>query len=354
MSSSIRAACRVAKQLTISSLFAALILPTSASAQIVPPAVSGAEAGHVTAQAIGATNKINKGRNLYQYTEDFCKVLAEGTQALSEIRTAASNAGLNDQFALSHSLDKTADELQSAMNEWFWYYLSHCHPPGKPTYWDHTPWTALELGTYLISVNRAKEKETETNPATGAVQSFAPIGDPMGAGLVATYLFSPWNNNFRFGPYVDIEYLDQTVKQTFAGGSFLGTQTHWGVSTGGKVGFVVTPDIFLYGLAGVSWLNRDLNVNFATAASSNVITPGFTLGLGGEYHPSSWEIFGMPLSVFAQYQHTWWDTANFNAPASSPAFNYAFKRDDDTIKLGVNIYLSAPTPPPPTRGLIAK
>ena len=27
-------------------------------------------------------------------------------------------------------------------------------------------------------------------------------------------------------------------------------------------------------------------------------------------------------------------------PASSPTFNYAFKREDDTVKLGVNIYLS--------------
>jgi hypothetical protein len=63
-------------------------------------------------------------------------------------------------------------------------------------------------------------------------------------------------------------------------------------------------------------------------------------GLGGEYQPSSWQLFGKPVSVFAQYQHTWWSTANFNTPTSSPGFNYAFKRDDDTIKLGFNVYLS--------------
>jgi hypothetical protein len=102
------------------------------------------------------------------------------------------------------------------------------------------------------------------------------------------------------------------------------------------------------------WLNQSLNVNFATAASSNATTPGFTLGLGGEYQPSSWRLFGSPVSVFMQYQHTRWNAANFNAPPSSPAFNYAFKREDDTIRLGFNVYLSAPTPPPPTRGLITK
>jgi hypothetical protein len=61
---------------------------------------------------------------------------------------------------------------------------------------------------------------------------------------------------------------------------------------------------------------------------------------GGEYQPSSWRLFGNPVSVFLQYQHTWWGAANFNTPTSSPFFNYAFKREDDTIRLGVNIHLS--------------
>lgn len=54
--------------------------------------------------------------------------------------------------------------------------------------------------------------------------------------------------------------------------------------------------------------------------------------------------FGMPVAVFAQYQHTWWDDAHFNTPASSPAFNYAFRREDDTIRLGLNFYFAAPSP----------
>ena len=103
---------------------------------------------------------------------------------------------------------------------------------------------------------------------------------------------------------------------------------------------MTSPGISVYGLAGAAWLNQDLNVNFATAASRNTTTPGFTLGLGGEYQPTSWRLFGNPVSVFLQYQHTWWSTANFNTPTSSPFFNYAFKREDDTFKLGVNVYMS--------------
>jgi hypothetical protein len=62
--------------------------------------------------------------------------------------------------------------------------------------------------------------------------------------------------------------------------------------------------------------------------------------LGAEYHPVSWHLGGHPVSIFTQYQHTWWSSANFNRPASSPSFDYAFKREDDTIKLGVTMNLS--------------
>jgi hypothetical protein len=52
-----------------------------------------------------------------------------------------------------------------------------------------------------------------------------------------------------------------------------------------------------------------------------------------------------PVSLFAQYQHTWWSSADFYTPASPPAFNYAFRREDDTIELGVNFYFnSLPAP----------
>jgi hypothetical protein len=68
--------------------------------------------------------------------------------------------------------------------------------------------------------------------------------------------------------------------------------------------------------------------------------PGVTLGGGAEYRPSAVRLFGAPVSIFFQYQHSWWSDADFNKPASSPAFNYTFERDDDTLKLGLNVYLT--------------
>jgi hypothetical protein len=76
-----------------------------------------------------------------------------------------------------------------------------------------------------------------------------------------------------------------------------------------------------------------------------VTTPGVTVGAGAEFRSSSWQLAGLPISLFAQYQHTWWDTAHFDRPASSPAFNYGFRREGDTFKLGANFYFN-PAPPP--------
>jgi hypothetical protein len=235
------------------------------------------------------------------------------------------------------------------LDEWFWYYQSRCNPPHNPATFSSlqpVPWTALSLGTYLIGLNRAQVHETETSRATDTVTGdFHPVGDPPGFGVQATYLFGPWNNSFRIGPFGSFDVLHQTVNQNFAGGQFLGTTTHWLATAGVKLGSVVTPDVFVYGLAGTSLLSQNLNVNFATAATSSVNTPGFTLGFGGEWHPPSWRVGGSLVTLFAQYQHTWWNTANFNAPASSSTFNYAFRREDDTLKFGVNFYFGAPPAP---------
>jgi hypothetical protein len=204
-------------------------------------------------------------------------------------------------------------------------------------------------GGYLggeLAKNSGRVRSTETRDATGVTTNqFVDSGDPLGVGIVGGYNFRPWNNNIVIGPFASFDYLNQTINHNFAGGQFLGTTTHWFINAGVKAGLVTAKGFYLYGLAGAAFLNHDLNVNFATAAQSNTTTPGFTLGLGGEYQPSSWQLAGHPVSVFAQYQHTWWSNANFNTPSSSPAFNYAFRREDDTIKLGVNFYFAAAPAP---------
>ena len=86
-------------------------------------------------------------------------------------------------------------------------------------------------------------------------------------------------------------------------------------------------------------------MNFATSAKSNVTTPGFTLGLGIEFRPEAFTLAGHPMSIFAQYQHTWYSSASFATPSSSPLFNYGFRRQDDTIRLGVKLWFNSPNRP---------
>ena len=174
----------------------------------------------------------------------------------------------------------------------------------------------------------------------GGTNTFFDKGDPLGGGIVLGYNFVPWNNVI-VGPFVSVDWLHMTINHTLPTGFYLGTTTHHIITAGTKAGYSVTPDVLVYEIAGAAWLNQDLVINFAPGRSvKNTTTPGFTSGFGAEWQPAVLQRFGVPVSIFAQYQHTWYDTAKFNTPSpASPAFNYAFKRDDDTIKFGVNVYL---------------
>ena len=43
--------------------------------------------------------------------------------------------------------------------------------------------------------------------------------------------------------------------------------------------------------------------------------------------------FGLPVSVFAEYKHFCWADTNFNRPAASPFFIYAFRDEDHLLKM---------------------
>ena len=73
---------------------------------------------------------------------------------------------------------------------------------------------------------------------------------------------------------------------------------------------------------------------------------GGTVGVGGAWRPSFLQGYGHPVSLFAEYQHTWWQDANFNTPAASPFFNYTFARQDDVVKFGFTVDLSPAAPAP--------
>jgi len=162
-----------------------------------------------------------------------------------------------------------------------------------------------------------------------------------------SYGFTPWNNSVVVAPFVSIDAPNISVYHTFPGGSYLGTTNNVSGTIGLKVGPALSEDVWVYGLAGVSALNETMKINFIPAfSSSDATVAGATVGAGFAWHPASWQVGNHPLSLFAEYQHTWWDDAHFNAPTASPGFNYTFRRQDDLVKLGVNLSFGESPPSP--------
>jgi len=186
----------------------------------------------------------------------------------------------------------------------------------------------------------------ETTAASGQVTNqFSDRKDPVGVGVIVGYKFRPWRNNIVVSPFLSFDYLNMSVNHTFPNGSFLGTTSNFAGTAGIKVGPYIAPGVWLYGIAGVSILNEKLNINFIPVASSRTATvPGATVGFGGAFQPGFLQGFGRPVSLFLEYQHTWWQDAQFNTPTASPLFNYNFHREDDTIKFGFLVSLGSPPP----------
>lgn len=242
--------------------------------------------------------------------------------------------GLNPDQATIHDLEGHARNL----------YWQPC-PPHQ---------TAASTGLYIggeLVKNWGAVRSTERFAATDVVTNqFSDRADPFGGGVIVGYKFAPWASNVIVSPFASFDFLHAPVNHTFAGGSFLGTTANFMGTAGVKVGPQLDMGLWLYGIAGASVLNETLNINFVPVASSTSATvAGATLGLGGAWQPSFLQGFGRPVSLFIEYQHTWWQDANFNTPAASPLFDYTFRRSDDMLKLGFTMPIGAPpsAPPPP-------
>lgn len=253
-------------------------------------------------------------------------------------RTAAGDA---ERAILNEIRDRLLDE---------YYRISRLPPCGQgfhPVFY-----RGAMIGIYLIKVDGKSEIYERFIRTDDITNFFREVHDPIGVGVHVSYGFTPWSNSVVVAPFVSVDAPNISVFHSFPGGSYLGTTSNVSGTAGVKVGPAVTPDLWVYGLAGVSALNQTMKINFIPAFSSASTTvAGATAGAGIAWRPASWQIANHPVSLFAEYQHTWWQDAHFNAPTASPLFNYSFRREDDVVKLGVNISLGdfgAPPPAPPS------
>jgi hypothetical protein len=192
-----------------------------------------------------------------------------------------------------------------------------------------------------VALNAGDQEITERLADGGDIANrLVDRDDDVFGGVVAGYNFAPFNNRIVVGPFISFDWGDQTIQHDFAGGTFIGSETDWIATAGLKAGVVVAPGAFLYGLVGGSLLEEQLNIDFGGPVTSQSETvSGVTVGGGGEWRPSGLRALGRPVSIFAQYQHTWWEDVALNRPAASPFFSYDFEREDDSVRAGVNIYL---------------
>jgi len=199
-------------------------------------------------------------------------------------------------------------------------------------------------GGFELVKNTGSQKIKEFLADTGRqTNSLDDRNDPVGIGIVAGYNYA-LPNGVRVGPFASLDYIDQNINRNFAAGTFIGTTSNWKATLGVKAGLIAHQNILLYGLAGFGLLNQNLNINFGgPRTSENATVSGATLGLGAEWMLPSWKQLSNPVALFIHYQHAWWANATLSRPAASPLFNYAFRREDDTIKLGVNFYFQPQT-----------
>jgi hypothetical protein len=203
------------------------------------------------------------------------------------------------------------------------------------------------LGIYLVKATGGTVITERFIASDRITNQFADSHDPVGVGANLAYAFAPWNNNIVVSPFVSFDYLNNSVNHGFPGGSFLGSTANVSGTAGVKIGPSISRDFWLYGIAGVSVLNETLNVNFLPVTSStSKNVAGATLGAGFAFRPGFLQNLGRPVSLFAEYHHTWWQDAQFNSPVASPLFNYNFRRADDVVKLGFNVHFEEPPPAP--------
>jgi outer membrane immunogenic protein len=114
----------------------------------------------------------------------------------------------------------------------------------------------------------------------------------------------------------------------------LETKTQWFDQLTGRIGFLVTPQVLLYGQGGAAWANVEgtlsaLNVEIARSKNSRT---GWTAGGGAEW------LFAPHWSVFLEYNYLGFQRdSNVTCIASiCPSNAFSIKSNIQNVLLGVN------------------
>ena len=328
---------------------------TSASAQPADSVDTGVITGILRAKSLADVIHGWHENDDWPPDDEYCRKYKDGDKLYNQLRQVLGNpsslssidpkgisAGLPNSIIIdaARKLGDELDEEDGINDEW-----GHdpCWPPFllERRLYSLSNFSGFYVGAEFMG-NWGKLGITEMDRFNNAVTNqFDRSGKRDGFGFQFGYKFAPWNNGVTVNPFVSTDFFDQTIRQSFPNTTYLGTATNWALTTGVKIGYDVRPDVNIYSLGGATFLNQKAEINFGGPITSETKTvPGLALGIGAEYKPSFLQGYGVPVSVYAQYQHTWYKDVHLDNPTASPGFNYAFQRSDNIVKLGVNFYPS--------------
>lgn len=179
-------------------------------------------------------------------------------------------------------------------------------------------------------------------PETVTRNRFSRSANGTGAGVSGGINFS-LGSNIVGGPFVGLDFPNEANDRAAGSGAFWQAKSDFVVTGGvqlGIVGAVAETPTFFYGLVGASFQRQDVEFADLARTSETQTLTGGTVGVGLAVQPAFLRGLGIPVSLFVQYEHTWWNESDRLRPAIAPETDYVFRRDDDRIKFGVQLFFS--------------
>ncbi len=191
-------------------------------------------------------------------------------------------------------------------------------------------WTGCYVGA---NIGGAWANFEVTDVNTGATTSPTSGGFAGGGQIGCDYQAGAWVIGFR--NILDGTSLSNTSTFSDGGFSTAGSNTSWFDNLSARAGYLVLPNVLLYGQGGAAWSAttiRLFNGNGAQVGEFSKSKTGWTAGLGAEW------MFAPHWSAFLEYNYMGFGTFSnaVSACAGATCSTFSGKADIQDVLVGVN------------------
>jgi outer membrane immunogenic protein len=191
------------------------------------------------------------------------------------------------------------------------------------------PFVGAELLGSLDSVDT-----TETTAATGAVfHKFTSSGGGIGGGGDLGYNWQLPESQFVFGALASFDGLSNGAGRVFH------TNDDYAGLVEARAGYLLNPVLLWYGETGLALAQENVTASLGGPVTSQSRTAtGYALGTGLEWALPVQTLAVAGVSLFADYQHIWWDSGTMTMPAAAPNLDFRWQRESNIVRLGVRLH----------------